>query len=151
MWKTYAIWCENVLLFGPCPAMSTKANGVLASGCTIKRRSLTWCTACSLCPLLRRWVCTSKEYPNGKKFFISNGNSFSHLQMDIFCHLTFALIEKIASGSIGGWCGTFLLIYDRNLLVMYHLRRRPPPSWLKAQTIHEIRSVCQGNVSSIRI
>ena len=31
----------------------------------------------------------NREYPNGKKFYRSNGKSFSHLQKDIFCHFYF--------------------------------------------------------------
>ena len=31
----------------------------------------------------------NREYPNGKKFYRSNGKSFSHLQKDIFSHFYF--------------------------------------------------------------
>jgi hypothetical protein len=32
------------------------------------------------------------------EFVHSNGKTFAHLQMDIFCHLNFVIIEEMASG-----------------------------------------------------
>ena len=49
-------------------------------------------------PVIYFWL--NLSHPNGKKFFISNVKSFSHLQIDIFWHFNFFHIRR------NGFCWT---------------------------------------------
>ena len=46
------------------------------------------------------WFQLNLPYPNGKKFSTSNVKKNWHLQMDIFCHFDFFIVEEMTSNNV---------------------------------------------------